>query len=1035
MPPEPTRAKAKRKATRKEEETAYRFDGGHSREIEQKRNAGQISCAECRRLKIKCDKQIPCQSCQRRGCAALCPNGSLATGQGTRFVLAATEHFHRRITKMSDRIRLLEDALASLQSQHSSEPHPLLRDDLLGVNQRDDEAALAAGAEGLLEGFVQPADIIDSFGTLSITDRGVSRFFGPTGGTEALLMSDGPHSESNSPAQTPESGTGVAPSDHRGSSAGSSESPPANKMFSVSFPFTPVGPRATVQELIESHLPPWDKAEHLLRLYFDNAAWLFHDVSKDQVMKELVPAFYDPGSKDDSSGGSAQLARPNEDHCGPHGLCVLFLLFGIGALVDLECSAISPEAEHFHQIARAALCIQPVLEKPSLVTIQALHLLSVYNAMSGNELAGEDTSNETTWSLITLAAHLSQTVSASLHRDSARWNLSPDIVNQRRTLFWDLFVADSWHSLNTGRPPTFSLAYIDCRFPISEIKSEEGESLPPREYESWGYRFACECVAEVAARTLTAEAPSYSTIMELDRKVREFPVSPAAEALVAQANAASPAMVPEERPLSIAESMGLFAMANSREVILLYIHRSFFAQAIIENPVNPLKSAYAASFLAAYRASTTTLHTIQAQFRKHPILTARFWVVWSFAFSSAIVFGTIVTRGPKSPLAANALKELDDACVLFANAAPRCMRAAKALPFLTKLAEKAHHAMNMAQTGEVSSMECGQHWNVEEAENNDELAIFAGRTRVLNTKRRSVSAEPQPSLARSYSSSSLANTTTSMEQSHSQQYRNAEFLAPPPVVDASHSSGGWAAHEQSSRYTHDQAHHQEYPGNMLLPPHPSQQHQQTSYQQAQPPLRQSTYPFPANERISHPQPVQIPQVPQLSLSTRELPLPHAQPHTHAHPHASQPRPHTHHQHPPLPQPSHLAGPSEMGYRSQQHDLASHRYPQQHQQIAAHPHSSYHPAPDSHGMYDRSRAQYDHSPAPSAHSMHSLQGHHGHGFGNPAASHPTSGSTSGVPAPPDLVGLGMASEESRLDERWTSFMRNEGYFDGYSYRGR
>lgn len=40
----------------------------------------------------------------------------------------------------------------------------------------------------------------------------------------------------------------------------------------------------------------------------------------------------------------------------------------------------------------------------------------------------------------------------------------------------------------------------------------------------WQFRFATECVAEVTSRTLTAEAPTYATIMELDRKVREFPL-------------------------------------------------------------------------------------------------------------------------------------------------------------------------------------------------------------------------------------------------------------------------------------------------------------------------------------------------------------------------------------------------------------------------------------------------------------------------------------------------------------------------------
>lgn len=31
-------------------------------------------------------------------------------------------------------------------------------------------------------------------------------------------------------------------------------------------------------------------------------------------------------------------------------------------------------------------------------------------------------------------------------------------------------------------------------------------------------------MAEVISRTLTAETPSYATIMELDKKVREFPI-------------------------------------------------------------------------------------------------------------------------------------------------------------------------------------------------------------------------------------------------------------------------------------------------------------------------------------------------------------------------------------------------------------------------------------------------------------------------------------------------------------------------------
>jgi hypothetical protein len=98
-----------------------------------------------------------------------------------RFVLAATEHLHKRIAKISERVRQLEDALASLQAKHSNEPHPLLRDDLLSVNAaQDDEDAGKAEDSGPSH----PPEIMDAFGTLSISDHGVSRFFGPTGGPE-----------------------------------------------------------------------------------------------------------------------------------------------------------------------------------------------------------------------------------------------------------------------------------------------------------------------------------------------------------------------------------------------------------------------------------------------------------------------------------------------------------------------------------------------------------------------------------------------------------------------------------------------------------------------------------------------------------------------------------------------------------------------------------------------------------------------------------------------------------------------------------
>lgn len=686
MPAEKT--KLKRRASRREVDE-FKFDGTHARELEQKRNRGEVSCAECRRLKIKCDKQIPCQSCQRRGCAALCPNGSLATGQGTRFVLAATEHLHRRIAKLSGRIRQLEDALSSLHSQHSTDRHPLLQDELI-FNEEHTAEENSASDDATAQ---PPAEVIDAFGTLSISDHGISRFFGPTGGSESLLIASSQTSPTSS-AHSPNSKHASVSPTNSGHSTDFS-------LFSQSFPFTPMGRSEDVQDMIRTHLPPWERAQSLGETYFEQVAWIFRGVTRQQLIDDMLPAIY--------------RKQPSEEFGGPHDLSLIFMIFAIGALVENEPSSESAHAEHYHQLSRAAISLQPVLEKPSIVTIQCLHLMSIYNAMSGSDTTSEP-SMEMTWSLITLAAHLSQTI--GLHRDSERWGLPAKMVQRRRILFWDLFVADVWQSLNTGRPPSFSLAYIDCSFPQYDDQKDGGS--PGCEFEIWQFRFASECVAEVTARTLTAEAPSYSTIMELDRKVREFPL---------------PTGMAEKNDLGT--SFQRCVLDHIRETVLMYIHRSFFAQAIIEQPVNPLKSTYAPSFLAAYRSSATILKSVREQFTMWPNSCAKFWTMWTFAFSAAVVFGTVVTRGPRSPLATSAMAELEQACILFSKAATHSRRAAKALPILVKLSEKARHALAAAQNEPMplSVDKDGLLWNIKQEDADDELSIFAGHTRFVSAKR------------------------------------------------------------------------------------------------------------------------------------------------------------------------------------------------------------------------------------------------------------------------------------------------------------
>ncbi|KAJ8509272.1 hypothetical protein ONZ45_g8546 [Pleurotus djamor] len=1065
MPVDPTtKSKLKRRSSRREIDEC-KFDGTHARELEMKRNRGEVSCAECRRLKIKCDKRIPCQSCQRRGCAALCPNGSLATGQGTRFVLAATEHLHRRIGKLRERIRQLEGALGTLQAKQSSEPHPLLREDLLTVAGGEDGLAAEDGSMdedggGGSVGSNPNAEVLEVFGTLSISDHGISRFFGPTGGSESLLMA----SNDGSPAST-----------HSPDSVPTSDVPPVSasiKYFSRNFPFTPLG-NVDDTSIIQEKLPAWERANILCNSYFEQAGWLFHGVTKDQVYEDMLPAIYRKKTErqQQQQGGISSLGSTlsspasstsspyvntspisttlstsdnSREWTSPHAYALLFSLFAVGSLVETD--PVPGEAEHLHQISMAALGLQSVLEKPSIVTIQALHLLSIFNAMSGADLVN-DTSMEMTWSLIYLAAHLSQSI--GLHRDSARWGLTPKMIERRRILFWDLFVADSWTSLNTGRPPSFSLAYIDCGFPSYSGEGKEPNADINSSFESWGFRFAAEVVAEVAARTLTAEAPSYATIMELDKKVRDFPLptlggatSTPSSTTTAVAGSASgtQGQKGQQQPRgSFASEFMRCVLDHTRETILLYIHRSFFAQAIIDQPANPLKSAYAPSFLAAYRASTTILKSVKEQFRTWPVASACFWSMWTFAFSAAVVFGTVVTRGPKSPLASSAMGELEQACILFSKAAQYSKRARKALPILIKLSEKARHALATAQaeasaassvTGAASEASGGLLWSIKQEDTgDDELDIFAGRTRFVSTKKSGV-----PSSGGSEASWTMPYETSGQPVYAHDPHSHSSLQLYPPTIPAVPPVPATVSTTQCPQQQPMQVPHQPstHPSTHVHHPH-TQTHGIAVYPTSQPsshshPLGVDPWPSTITERrpsdpyaTSHPQTRMF--TPPDSHSTASVPISRSHQARVASSSTSgqfrqQPPPIDPYAHPPQ---SHDRSPV---YMDQLPTPTSYEWPE----TPSHPH----PLSNPHLQHSQSRHQHPQAMHPYNHYSH---GHHDRQPSHHQPQHQVMYTTTPAfhgsnlqPAHPELAALGLAARDSRLDARWSSFMQDSGILE-------
>ena len=118
-----------------------------------------------------------------------------------RFVVAATEHLHRRILTLHDRVRQLEDALSTLQAKHSAETHPLLaakffcsedepcaddskmRGEIIGDEASKKESIGQAFSSGSNTG-----DVINAFGTLSTPRHRVSRSFGSARGSQVRVV-------------------------------------------------------------------------------------------------------------------------------------------------------------------------------------------------------------------------------------------------------------------------------------------------------------------------------------------------------------------------------------------------------------------------------------------------------------------------------------------------------------------------------------------------------------------------------------------------------------------------------------------------------------------------------------------------------------------------------------------------------------------------------------------------------------------------------------------------------------------------------
>ncbi|KZV99214.1 hypothetical protein EXIGLDRAFT_725850 [Exidia glandulosa HHB12029] len=645
---------------------------------EPKRRRGPVSCAECRRLKLKCDRKVPCSSCCKRGCAAICPNGTLTAGPGNRFVLADTEHLHEKIQAMGKRINELEDALAALQAQLSTDPHPLLAPELLHLKalpptQNVDEA--------VNQSYIP---VCDALGTLTLGDR--AQFFGNNAHADYLL----------------EATTHESP-------AAASSLPLDLLLLADAFPMTSVQElKDDVYRRLADWLPPPSEAWMLIDTYYMNAAWMFNPIPKDEFVETIAKRVY-PTPHD-----RASLADVT-----PHDAAVICMVFAEASITAADRAPCNVEALNYYQLARVALGVDSVIDHPTLQAVRAVHMMTTFLHMV-------DHPNGATacYMLLGLAAQVCQ--SLGLHRKDTQWGIPEEECQKRRHVFWEVLSFDMWTSLAFGRPPSFSYSQVDAIVADDTERFVGQDGTLQASYRLWNHTFSRECLLKVMDQAFGVTPPAYGTVLRLDRLVREHPISESLRLVnVGHVEAGHSTAL-------ILQRNTVFALSQK---LLLYLHRSFFAKALMEHPQDPLKSKYAQSVLASFRSAYYITASARALYAAIP-LSLRFWHFWSQCFSASVILGSIVIRSPGSGLAPAAWIELDRVYTLFERVAPESRRVARMMPKMRRLREKAHESYTAftAASDSVPQRQC-------KPEEEMELLFMWGWTRLINTRSAPADAE------------------------------------------------------------------------------------------------------------------------------------------------------------------------------------------------------------------------------------------------------------------------------------------------------
>ncbi|KAH9957554.1 fungal-specific transcription factor domain-containing protein [Lactifluus volemus] len=510
---------------------------------------------------------------------------------------------------MRRRIRELEQGLSEVYATVSNETHPLLVEEhrMPSSAPSSNTPITATPSPMHPDPSVHEADVINSFGTLSIGKKGDSCFYGATAREENTRQNF---------------------------DASYFRRTRLNERI-LSVPFPEASPELIppdIRQMVYGHLPPFEDARGACELFMNYSSYMTSSLTREELLHILEIAYHNKSAD----------PEPATHHLG-----LLFIVLALSRLLYGENNDTVDSHDYF-VLSRVALTLDSPVATTTVTAVQTIVYMAEYLELSDVHI--DPTSCDRAWMYIGIAMKLAHSI--GLHLGGQRFRLGQREIKRRDRVFWHLFSTDTWASFTSGRPPSTSLGFVDCNLPDDNeaYVGNDGE----RSWARWNYEFI-KLLSQVMATAFTSRPPPYAAILDLDRKLRDFDV-PAHLKLQWTGQMSSDSLFWIKR----------WVVLSNKEWALLNIHRAYFTQALRENPHDPLRHRYGLSVMALYRSAFRLVEgcskTFQACPPNFPFFRTNF--ASSKMLSVVIVMRLLVTSAPKSNLAMPALDILNNAVAL-----------------------------------------------------------------------------------------------------------------------------------------------------------------------------------------------------------------------------------------------------------------------------------------------------------------------------------------------------------------------------------